>query len=100
VARGELPVSGQSLAALERASEAGKAGGVTLHGKSGTGPDDLNNVDGRFSGWYVGYLRRGDKEPVVFALHVSAPSFSALREFRKAFAVKLLKKAGLAPEAL
>jgi len=51
-------------------------------------------------GGYVDYLRREGKAPVVFALHVSAPSFSALREFRKTFAVKLLKNAGLAPEAL
>lgn len=94
---GKLSVSSRSISALDTASFAGKATGMTLHGKTGSGPDDLANLDGTFSGWYAGYLRRKDAAPVVFALHVSAPSFTALRDFRKAFSVRMLEAAGFVP---
>lgn len=92
----EFAVSPAAIEALDTASKAGEASSQSLHGKTGSGPDNPMNVDGRFSGWYVGYLRRDDRAPVVFALHVSAPSFSALRDFRRPFAVRLLGDAGLA----
>jgi beta-lactamase class D len=96
----KLGVSKRSIEALDTASLSGKLEEVTLHGKTGSGPDDWADLDGKFSGWYVGYLRRGDLEPVVFALHVSADSYSALRDFRKEFSVRLLEDAGLAPLGL
>lgn len=92
---GELGVSRANLDSLERASFQGSQASISLHGKTGTGPDQGGAWEGRFSGWYVGYLRRTEKRPVVFALHVSAPSFSALRSFRKAFSLTLLQDAGL-----
>lgn len=97
---GQLGVSDGTLAALDSASQVGAASGVRLHGKTGSGPDDPANIDGTFSGWYVGYLRREAQAPVVFALHVAAPSFTALRDFRRAFSVRLLEDAGLAPAGL
>lgn len=97
---GDLNVSPESIDALDTASSVGHASGVSLHGKTGSGPDDPADLDGAFSGWYVGYLRRGDQRPVVFALHVSAPSFGALRDFRRAFSVRLLEDADLAPPGL
>jgi beta-lactamase class D len=93
---GQLGVSDDTLVSLDAASKAGQASGVSLHGKTGSGPDDPANIDGTFSGWYVGYLRREARAPVVFALHVAAPSFSALRDFRREFSVRLLEDAGLA----
>lgn len=94
---GKLNVSDRSLSALDAASIGGKAPGLTLHGKTGTGPDDSANLNGAFSGWYVGYLRRDNAAPVVFAVHVAAPSFGALRDFRKAFSVRMLEAAGFIP---
>jgi beta-lactamase class D len=92
---GRLGVHPQTIAALDRASLSGAAGTVTIHGKTGAGPDDPSNTDGAFSGWYVGYLRREHGEPVVFALHVKGPSFRAIAEFRRAFALRLLTDMGL-----
>lgn len=96
----QLGVSVGTLTALDRASLAGQASGTSLHGKTGSGPDDPANLDGTFSGWYVGYLRREARAPVAFALHVAAPSFSALRDFRREFSVRLLQDAGLAPQRM
>ncbi len=97
---GKLGVSETTLAALDVASQAGQASGTSLHGKTGSGPDDPANIDGTFSGWYVGYLRREARAPVVFALHVAAPSFSALRDLRRELSLRLLEDAGLAPPGM
>lgn len=94
---GQLRVSQANLDALDRASFQGSQTSISLHGKTGTGPDQGGAWEGPFSGWYVGYLRRTGNKPVVFALHVAAPSFSALSSFRKAFALALLQDAGLIP---
>ena len=93
----ELDLSDRSRRALDAASLAGAAPGITLHGKTGSGPDDPDDVDGAFSGWYAGYLQREGRAPVVFALHVSAPSFTQLRDFRKSFSITLLEASGLVP---
>jgi len=42
------------------------------------------------SSWYVGYLRRKDHAPLVFALHVEGASFTAINNFRRAFAEQLI----------
>jgi beta-lactamase class D len=92
-----LDVSPEALSALDEASLAGSAGGVSLHGKTGAGPVDSDDIDAAFTGWYVGYLKRPDAAPVVFALHVAAPSFSMLRDFRRQFSVELLEDMGAVP---
>ncbi|GHC64883.1 class D beta-lactamase [Limoniibacter endophyticus] len=92
---GNLGVAQSSLDALDGASEEGSFGSVTLHGKTGSGPDNPEDTSGSFSGWYTGYLSREDAAPVVFALHVAGPSFSSIRDFRKDFATRLLQDAGL-----
>ncbi len=94
---GKLGVSQANIDALDRASFQGSQSSISLHGKTGTGPDQGGNWEGPFSGWYVGYLKRGERKPVVLALHVAAPSFSALSSFRKAFSLTLLQDAGLIP---
>jgi beta-lactamase class D len=92
---GRLDVRPQNISALDRASLSGTEGKVAIHGKTGAGPDDPSNADGAFSGWYVGYLRRQSGEPVVFALHVTGPSFRTIAGFRRAFALRLLTDIGL-----
>lgn len=94
---GRLAVAPRNVDALLTASRDGDGLQATLHGKTGTGPVEPGRLNGAFSGWYVGIVRRPDRAPVVFALHVSAPSFARLRTFRRAFAVRLLEDAGLAP---
>ncbi|MCO6392044.1 hypothetical protein GTW25_13490 [Aliihoeflea aestuarii] len=88
---GRLDVATSSLAALAAASDSGAVDDTILHGKSGSGPDDPENTGGSFSGWYAGYLSRKDDAPVVFALHVAGPSFGSIRNFRKDFAIRLLR---------
>jgi len=87
---GRLGVSAASLAALNEASRSGRAGEGHLHGKTGAGPDDPSKTDGSFSGWYAGYILRDDRPLVVFALHMAGPSFTSIRDARRALVVRLL----------
>ncbi len=100
LAENRLGVSGTALDALDDASRAGTAGAVSLHGKTGAGPVQAGRFNGPFEGWYVGYVRRADARPVMFALHAQAPSFRALKDFRKGFAIRLLKHLGLVPDTM
>ncbi len=86
----ELGVSETSLAALDEVSLAGQRPDGELHGKTGAGPVDLSDQDGRYEGWYVGYLVREDRKPVVFALHAEASSFNGIRTFRREMAEELV----------
>ena len=86
----ELGVSEESLAALDEVSRAGQRPDGELHGKTGAGPVVLSDQDGRYEGWYVGYLVRDDRKPVVFALHAEASSFNGVRTFRREMAEALL----------
>lgn len=95
VLSGELDITPSALDALMTASDSGVVGEATVHGKTGSGPDDPANIGGSFSGWYAGYLSREDAAPVVFALHVAGPSFRSIRHFRTDFAVRLLTDMGL-----
>lgn len=70
--------------------------GLSLYAKTGSGPIDMNNFDGAFEGWYVGYVKGEDGKPVAaFALYMEADSFRGLKDYRKALSVKLLGDLGL-----
>lgn len=86
----ELGVSEQTLAALDEVSLAGQRPDGELHGKTGSGPVVLNDFDGRFEGWYVGYLVRDARQPIVFALHAEAASYGGIQTFRREMAERLL----------
>ncbi|WP_440959661.1 penicillin-binding transpeptidase domain-containing protein [Oceanicaulis sp. LC35] len=86
----ELGVSEDSLAALNEVSLAGQRPDGELHGKTGAGPVVLSDQDGRYEGWYVGYLVRETRAPIVFALHAEASSFNGIRTFRREMAEEIL----------
>lgn len=86
----ELSVSDASLSALDGVSLAGQRPDGELHGKTGAGPVVPGDFDGRFEGWYVGYLSRETQAPVVFALHAEAASYSGIQTFRRQMAERLL----------
>ena len=86
----ELGVSEESLAALDEVSLAGQRPDGELHGKTGAGPVVLGDFDGRFEGWYVGYLVREARQPVVFALHAEAADYAGIQTFRREMAERLL----------
>ena len=95
--QGRLAVAVTSMDALQTASLVERENGAALHGKTGSGPIVRGRFGGAFEGWYVGWVLREDRRPVVFALYAHAPSFAASRDFRKRFSVRLLKAAGLLP---
>lgn len=86
----QLGVSETSLHALDEVSLAGDRPDGALHGKTGAGPVELSDMNGRFEGWYVGYLVREDRAPIVFALHAEAASYAGIRTFRRDMAERLL----------
>ena len=88
----ELGVSEISFQALDDVSLSGDRPDGALHGKTGSGPVELGDMNGRFEGWYVGYLVREDRAPIVFALHAEASSFSGIRTFRREMAERLLSE--------
>lgn len=68
----------------------------SLYAKTGAGSIDPNNNDGAFEGWYVGYIKDGKGEAVAaFAIYVEAESFTAIKDFRRAFSLRLLADLGL-----
>lgn len=95
---GKLDLKASSVDALKTASHAGNSEGFVLHGKTGAGPVTPGKFGGAFEGWYVGFVQRPKQKPVVFALYAKAPDFRSLRNFRKDFAVRLLKDAKILPE--
>lgn len=69
--------------------------GFLLYAKTGAGPQDVNNNDGAFEGWYVGYVKDKAGSPLTaFAIFMQADSFSALHHYRKELALKLLADLG------
>ncbi len=94
---GTLGLEAAHAEALIEVSEDGQFGAASLHGKTGSGPVAPGQPGGPFEGWYVGFLLSPDAEPVVFALYTRAANYSALREFRRDFAIRLLQSADLLP---
>ncbi|WP_158639227.1 penicillin-binding transpeptidase domain-containing protein [Elioraea rosea] len=91
---GNLGVSRSSLDALAAASGSGRAEGASLHGKTGAGPVVAGRFDGAFEGWYSGFVLRDGAAPVTFSLFTTAPTFAALRSFRREASIRLLREAG------
>lgn len=65
-----------------------------LFAKTGAGPIDPSNNQGAFEGWYVGYIKEGEDPLVVFAIYVESENFSSIKDFRRAFSLKLLADLG------
>lgn len=89
-------VKAGNFAAFESAALQETKNGLTLFAKTGAGSIDPNNNDGAFEGWYVGYIKNANGKPAAaFAIYVEAESFAALKDYRKAFSLKLLGDLGL-----
>lgn len=97
LAEGDLGLSPATTEAFLEISELHTLDGVSLHGKTGSGPIAPGDFDGAFEGWFVGLVLRRDAAPVAFALHATAPSFGELRTFRRAMAERLLGEMGVLP---
>jgi beta-lactamase class D len=91
---GQLPIGEAALTALEEASFLTAMSGSTLHGKTGAGPVDADDFDGAFEGWLVGWVRRPENAPLVFALYVRGPNFGSIRDFRRQMSIRILQAIG------
>ena len=84
-----------TFAALESIAFQETKNGSSLYAKTGAGPLDLNNNDGAFEGWYVGYVKDKNGKPITaFVTYMQAEDFSALQRYRKELSVKLLADLG------
>lgn len=97
LAEGDLGLRPATTEAFLEISELHTRDGVSLHGKTGSGPIKPGDFDGAFEGWFVGLVMRRDAAPVAFALYATAPSFGEIRTFRRAMAERLLGQMGVLP---
>lgn len=94
--KGGCGVSEKNISALELVALQETKNSLSLYAKTGAGSIDPNNNDGAFEGWYVGYIKDAKTKPVAaFAIYVEAENFSAIKDFRRAFALRLLADSGL-----
>jgi beta-lactamase class D len=104
---GELDVSTTTLEALRAVSVLNDSAGYRLHGKTGSGPvieggaefEGIDEFDGDFEGWLVGWVDRPNAAPVVYALYVHGDSYAAIESFRGEMSVRLLRAIGALPDA-
>lgn len=88
-------VSRHTLAAFESSALQDDKKGLLLYAKTGAGPINPDNDNGAFEGWYVGYIKDAQGEPVTaFALYSEANNFLLLKDFRKDFSLRVLTDLG------
>ena len=82
---------------LREAARLKSEGGITLYGKTGSGPVRANDFDGEFEGWLMGWLERPDAKPVLFCLWTRGPSYQAINSYRREAIEQVLEQAGYLP---
>ena len=89
----ELPVSKRSLSILKEIMTLEEAPGYRLSGKTGGGP----LAEGRFLGWFVGYLETRDNV-YFFATQVEGPTYQSIRDERIRITKDILADLGHLPK--
>ncbi|HEV3470674.1 MAG TPA: penicillin-binding transpeptidase domain-containing protein [Pyrinomonadaceae bacterium] len=90
----ELPVSKRSMAVVKEIMTLEEGPGYKLSGKTGGGP----LAEGRFLGWFVGYLEaKGDTH--FFALQLEGPTYVSIRDERIRLTKQILADRSLMPAA-
>ena len=87
---GELPVSQRSLDIVKQIMVHEETPAYRLSGKTGGGPLS----EGRFLGWFVGYLEAGGATH-VFAIQLEGPTFASIRDERLRLTKQILTDRGL-----
>lgn len=87
---GELPVSRRALDIVKGIMVHEETPAYRLSGKTGSGP----LVEGRFLGWFVGYLE-ADGQTHIFAIQLEGPTFASIRDERIRLTKQVLADRGL-----
>ena len=87
--REELPVSKRSMAIVKEIMTLEETPGYRLSGKTGGGPLG----EGRFLGWFVGYLETKG-EAYLFATQIEGPTYVSVRDERIAVTKRILAGLG------
>jgi beta-lactamase class D len=87
---GELPVSKRAPAIVREIMVHEETPAYRLSGKTGGGPLS----EGRFLGWFVGYLEAGG-DTHLFAIQLEGPTFAAIRDERIRLTRQILTDRGL-----
>ncbi|MDQ3804730.1 MAG: penicillin-binding transpeptidase domain-containing protein, partial [Acidobacteriota bacterium] len=90
----ELPVSKRSISVVKEIMTLEETPDYKLSGKTGGGP----LAEGRYLGWFVGYLEaKGDTH--FFAIQIEGPTFASIRDERIRLTKQILADRGLMPAA-
>jgi len=87
---GELPVSRRSLDIVKEIMVHEETPAYRLSAKTGGGPLG----EGRFLGWFVGYLEAGGSTH-IFATHIEGPTYGSIRDERIRLTKQILGDLGL-----
>ena len=85
----ELPVSKRSIKIVKEITTLEKTPEYELHGKTGGGP----LAEGRFLGWFVGYLETKD-DTYFFATQIEGPTYLSVRDERIGLTKRILSDMG------
>lgn len=85
----DLPVSKRSIKIVKEITTLEASPAYTLHGKTGGGP----LAEGRFLGWFVGYLETKD-DTYFFATQIEGPTYASVRDDRIAVTKRILADLG------
>jgi beta-lactamase class D len=91
--KGELPVSKRSAAIVKEIMTLEETAEYKLSGKTGGGPLG----EGRFLGWFVGYLETKDNA-YFFATQIEGPTYVSIRDERIAVTKRVLAGLGYMPK--
>ena len=85
----ELPVSNRSIKIVKEIITLEETPAYKLSGKTGGGP----LAEGRFLGWFVGYLETKD-DTYFFATEIEGPTYLSVRDERIALTKRILAGLG------
>jgi beta-lactamase class D len=89
----ELPVSKRSVSIVKEIMTMEETPAYRLSGKTGGGP----LAEGRYLGWFVGYLEAGG-DVHFFAIQLEGPTFASIRDERVRLTKQILADRGLMPK--
>jgi beta-lactamase class D len=94
---GELGFSAPVTVAVKEILVREQGDGYILSAKTGGGDLKKGPAAGRFVGWYVGYIEKGD-QVYFFALNIDGPTFADIKDKRVEIVHQVFKELGVIKE--